>query len=244
VKISVVVPALNEERLIGKCLGSIKEQTDAGDYEIIVVDNGSTDTTARIAASSGVRVVKCRIRGVTVARQAGANASEGDIIVQADADTIYPPWWLSRIRKQLQAHPRAVAVAGTFIYTDPPWWARIEYFLRVTAGAVTNTVFKRPFIISGANFAFYKSAFDKIGGYNAKAYSADQLDISERLCRVGRIVYDGKSYGATSSRSVAKPVITVARDFVHHMQSFARHASGNGNAEEGKRSKKSIADTQ
>jgi glycosyltransferase involved in cell wall biosynthesis len=221
--LSVVVPAHNEQKYISKCLQSLKEQDYSGDYEIIVVDNGSQDNTRKIARSMGVRVIYCPQKGVAYARQAGVDASRGLIIVQADADTIYPVWWLRRIKKQFDTHPKAVAVAGTFIYSNPPWWAGFEYFLRVVFGFLSTIVFGRSLIISGANFAFYKKAIIEIGGYNQKAYSSDQLDISARLSKRGKIYYDGRSYGATSSRSVAKPTLVVIKEFMQNLHNFGKH---------------------
>ncbi len=96
--ISVVIPALNEESSLPDCLESLKNQDYKGEYEIIVADNGSTDNTAGIAKGFGAEVVFCRDKkSVFSARQAGANAARGDIIAQADADTVYPRDWLAKI---------------------------------------------------------------------------------------------------------------------------------------------------
>jgi glycosyltransferase involved in cell wall biosynthesis len=220
---SVVIPAYNEQKYINRCLQSLKEQDYSGKYEIIVVDNGSSDNTQKIARSMGVRVISCPKKGVSYARQAGAEAARGLIIIQADADTIYPQWWLRRIKRQFDTHPKAVAVAGTFIYRNPPWWAAFEYFLRRVFGFLSAVLFGRPLIISGANFAFYKKSLEEIGGYKQDAYSSDQLDISARLSKKGKIYYDGRSYGATSSRAVAKPTFVVASEFFQHLYIFGRH---------------------
>jgi glycosyltransferase involved in cell wall biosynthesis len=221
--ISIVVPAFNEEKLIGECLVSLKNQDYKGEYEIIVVDNASQDNTARVALKMGARVIYCLQKGVSHARQAGADAAAGDIIVQADADTIYPAWWLTRIQKQFDSHPKGVAVAGTFIYKRPPWWAHFEYFLRVFFNLVTALFLRRPYIISGANFSFYKKALIQIGGYDPSAYSSDQFNISTSLSHLGKIIYDRKSWGATSERSVTKPFNVIFMDLLRHLKRFAKH---------------------
>jgi peptidoglycan-N-acetylglucosamine deacetylase len=221
--ITVVVPALNEEQLIRESLESLKRQDFNRDYEIIVVDNGSKDNTAQVARSLGVKVIECARKGVSNARQAGAEAAVGEIIIQADADTIYPKWWLSRIQKNFDRHPKAVAVAGTFIYKNPPWWAVFEYFLRVFFNLLTASIFGRPYIISGANFAFRKIGLTQIGGYDQNSYSSDQFNISTRLSKVGRIIYDRRSWCATSDRSVDKPLGTIIKAFFGHLIFFAKH---------------------
>ncbi len=225
--ISVVIPAYNEEKYIHACLHSLKQQDYSGDYEIIVADNGSQDHTRKIALDMGAVVVTCWQKGVCLARQAGADSARGEIVVQADADTLYPNWWLTRIQRQFDNHPRAIAVAGSFIYSNPPWWAGFEYFLRVFFGYLSNLVFQRPLIVSGANFAFYKKSLVNIGGYHQEAYSADQLDISGRLRKEGKIFYDIRSYCATSNRSVAKPTLTVIKEFGQNLNKFYKYATGN-----------------
>jgi peptidoglycan/xylan/chitin deacetylase (PgdA/CDA1 family) len=223
IRFSVVIPAYNEELLIRESLESIKNQDFSGEYEVIVVDNGSKDNTAKIARDMGIKVVDCERKGVSNARQAGAEAASGEIIVQADADTIYPKWWLSRIDTQFNRHSKAQAVAGTFIYKTPPWWAWIEYFLRTFSNILSSVFFGRPFIISGANFAFKKNALLSIGGYDQNSYSSDQFNISTRLNKVGKVVYDRKSWCKTSNRSVAKPLGQIIRDFLGHLGHFTKH---------------------
>jgi glycosyltransferase involved in cell wall biosynthesis len=225
--ISVVIPAYNEEKLIRACLESLLKQDYTGEYEVVVVDNGCRDRTKKIALNMGAKVIDCPSKGVSNARQAGAVSAQGEIVVQADADTVYPNWWLSRIQRQFHSHPAAIAVAGTFIYSNPPWWAVFEYFLRVFFGFLSNVVFGRPLIISGANFAFYKKALMQIGGYHQEVYSADQLDISRRLRQVGKIFYDGRSYCATSSRSVAKPTLVIIGEFIQNLNMFSKNTKDN-----------------
>jgi peptidoglycan/xylan/chitin deacetylase (PgdA/CDA1 family) len=223
--ISVVVPAYNESELIQTTLESLFKQDYKGDFEVVVVDNNSTDNTAEIARRLGVRVVFCSQKGVAHARQAGAEAAQGSIIVQADADTMYPEGWLSRIQSQFDRHPNAVAVAGTFIYANPPWWAIFEYFLRSLFGLLSAFAIGRPIIISGANLAFRKDALTKIGGYNQTAYSSDQIDVSSRLSKQGRVFYDWKSYCLTSNRSVAKPLSSIIKAFIGHLVLFAKNTT-------------------
>jgi peptidoglycan-N-acetylglucosamine deacetylase len=225
--ISIVIPAYNEEKIINQCLESLQKQDFTGGFEIILVDNGSTDKTTQIARDRGVRVIACNRKGVSFARQAGAEAARGEIIVQADADTLYPPWWLSRIQKQFDKHRQAVAVVGTFIYQNPPWWAQCEYFLRVLGNILSSLIFGRLYVISGANLAFYKKSFIQIGGYRPGAYSSDQIDIAARLSRVGKVIYDRRSYCLTSARSVTKSCFVVGADFVRHLGGFASHIFSN-----------------
>lgn len=95
--ISLVIPAYNEESHLTACLQAALAQSLPFD-EIIVVDNNSTDTTAKIAASfPGVRVVSEKRQGIVFARNRGFNAARGDIIARIDADTTLPVDWAAQI---------------------------------------------------------------------------------------------------------------------------------------------------
>ncbi|MCX8125962.1 MAG: polysaccharide deacetylase family protein [Dehalococcoidia bacterium] len=143
------------------------------------------------------------------ARQAGAYAARGEIIVQADADTIYPPDWLSRIINNFHTHPRAVAVAGRYVYSDPPRWAFLEYALRILSNFISMLFARRLIFVSGSNFAFRRDAFLRVGGYKTDTFSPDQLGLANRLSKFGSIIYDYLLVVSTSSRRVQKPFFVV-----------------------------------
>jgi glycosyltransferase involved in cell wall biosynthesis len=209
-KVSIVIPAYNEEKFLSECLESLKNQDYKGEYEIIVVDNCSTDNTVKIAERNGVKVILCQKKGVIYARQAGADEASGDIIAQADADTVYPKDWLTRIIKHFSLHPEAVAVGGGFVYkkTSPPInssFAKLEHLYIVFINMLAITFLGRPFLVSGANFAFYREMFIKIKGYKEKSLFPDQYGISSWLATTGKIVYDRKLNVMTSPRRPQMP---------------------------------------
>ncbi len=230
IKISVVVPALNEEKFLPDCLGSLRNQDYKGEYEIIVADNGSTDDTTGIARKFGAKVVPCPERkGVFSARQVGADAAHGDIIAQADADTIYPRDWLRRIADQFGLHPEVVVVSGRFFYKNSPWWARVEYQGRHVVNKIT-AFFGCPLVSSGATLAFRRQAFLSVNGYQGLSYSPDQYGISSRLSKLGKVLYDRDLRVLTSSRAVQKPWFIVIMDLLGHtnrwvLYSFKRRMS-------------------
>jgi peptidoglycan/xylan/chitin deacetylase (PgdA/CDA1 family) len=205
-KISIVLPARNEEHYIAKTLASLKDQTYQGDYEILVVDNGSTDKTASIARDFGVKVIQAtKEKSVFYARQVGAEAATGDIIVQADGDTLYPRHWLEKIAARFAANPDAVALSGRFIYREKFTWAFVELPIRNWLNKISAALFGRPFLVCGATFAFRRQAFFEVGGYQNIAYSADQHGITTKFRKLGKILYDSRIYVLTSARSVRYP---------------------------------------
>jgi peptidoglycan-N-acetylglucosamine deacetylase len=211
--ISVVIPALNEEKYLPDCLKSLKNQDYTGPYEIIIADNGSTDNTVRVGQDHGARVVPCpEKKSVFYARQIGADAAQGDIIAQADADTIYPHNWLSRIAERFEKHPEVVAVTGRYIYTEPPWWSIVEYVIRTGVNWLTVPILGYPWVISGATFAFRRAVFVKLGGYHDITYAPDQWGIASRLRKAGKVAFDNKLYVITSPRSVKKPLLRIFKE--------------------------------
>jgi len=103
VLISVVVPAYNEEKNIGQCLTALKNQDyPSKNYEIIVVDNNSTDKTAQIANEMGVRVVPEEKQGYVFALRKGCSQAKGEIITITDADALVPKDWLKKIYQAFQ----------------------------------------------------------------------------------------------------------------------------------------------
>ena len=225
-KISVIIPARNEARLIADTLRSLKNQSYKGDYEILVVDNGSADNTAAVARSCGIRVISAgEQKSVFYARQVGADATDSDIIVQADADTLYPEHWLQRIADKMEAHPEAVAVSGRFLYREKFFWSFVELTVRDVLNKISAAFFGRPLLVSGATFAFRRRAFNKVGGYRNIPYSADQHGITTRFRKLGKVLYDSKIYVLTSARSVRQPMfvllMAVTANLAHLMLDFS-----------------------
>lgn len=200
-KVSVIVPALNEERCLPHLLNSLAAQDYAGWYEVVVVDNGSSDGTADVARQLGARVVPCSRKGVVFARQAGFDAAQGDIIAHADADNIVPTDWLSRIAHHFAEHPKDVAVCGVVAYLkEPLWHYPLSLFSRLL-NSIHYAVLHRPFSILAANFAFRREALAEAGGYNTDLPQfGDEQDLLDRMARVGHVALDTTLVVKTSSR--------------------------------------------
>ncbi|GIG28737.1 glycosyltransferase family 2 protein [Cellulomonas marina] len=109
-RISVVVPALDEEALLPACLASLAAQDRPAD-EVLVVDNGSRDATAALARAAGATVLVEPRRGIWPAAARGYDAASGDVIARCDADSTLPPGWLAAVEAAF-ADPACLAVTG------------------------------------------------------------------------------------------------------------------------------------
>ncbi len=115
-KISIAVIAWNEEKNILKCLNSLSYQKTNFGIEIIVIDNNSTDNTFKLAEQCGVKVIKESKQGYGFARQAGLTNAQGEILLSADADCIYPPHWANSLAGYLLSHPNYSSSYSRFSY--------------------------------------------------------------------------------------------------------------------------------
>lgn len=200
IALSVVVAAYNEEAYIGRAVDSLLAQDFALPYEIIVVDNNSSDDTAKVAKSHGAKVIFEPKQGVCYARQTGTEAAKGEIVVSTDADTQFEPNWLSRIYQAFEANPQAVVVAGPCRFVNAPRWIFVYGFLmRMTIKIYQKTGYL--WYAFAANLAFRKVAWQQIGGYNVKlTQGGDELDLINRMRTKGQVTALPDNYVYTSSR--------------------------------------------
>ena len=204
-RFSVIVPAYNEAAYLDRALGSLLHQDYDGEYEVIVVDNNSSDDTAVIAAQYDVQVVSEPQQGVCAARQRGVDCARGEIIISTDADTTQPRDWLRSIDARFAASDRVVAVAGPCRYKNPSWWAKafpiVLFGLVAAIHALTGFVF----YVSATNFAIRRNAFP---GYDLNlTQGGDELDLLRRLRRRGQVSWERHNVVTTSARRLQRGLL-------------------------------------
>jgi cellulose synthase/poly-beta-1,6-N-acetylglucosamine synthase-like glycosyltransferase len=180
--ISFVVPAYDEERLLGRTLAALHDAGSTLDepYEIVVADDASTDGTAAIARAHGARVVPVEHRQISATRNSGARAAAGALLVFVDADTVVT----GAIVRAAVAAMRAGAVGGGCAVRfdgGVPLYARAML-------AITIALY-RIFRLASGSFVFCtRAAFDAIGGFDETLYAAEEMAFSQALGRQGRFV--------------------------------------------------------
>jgi glycosyltransferase involved in cell wall biosynthesis len=199
VKISVIIPAFNEEKFLGNCLFSLKEQ-DFKDFEIIVVDNNSTDKTREIAKEFGAILVSEKKQGVAFARNKGAKIAKGEILVFTDADTILPKDWLSRIQKEFERDKELIAFGGSCEFYSGPISARISSKFLLKPFLILDKFFSGGFNLMGCNMAIKREAFLEVGGFNENLKLNEDVEISYRLREIGKVKFDLNFKVKTSGR--------------------------------------------
>ena len=206
--LSVVIPAYNEEKYLPLCLESIKKQDYAEEYEVIVVDNASTDNTARIGLDWGAKVVYESKRSPACARQKGAEAATGEIIAFIDADTQAPACWLSTIVSRFVREPETVVISGPYVYCDAGRIARIASygnFISIIMDQLFRKAFNKGGAIWGCNFAVRRSALLEVGGFDTSIkFYGEEYELSLRLKKVGKGGIIPRLFVLTSARRLKR----------------------------------------
>jgi glycosyltransferase involved in cell wall biosynthesis len=195
-KLSFVIPAHNEEAIIGKCLDAIIRETKGrSDTEIIVVDNASTDGTAKIASSyPGVNVVHEPQKGLVWARRAGYLASHGELIANIDSDNMLTPGWINTVMAEFERDPKLVTLSGPFTYYDLPRTAqlvtRFFYYITYITYILSRFIFHIGSVVQGGNFVVRRTALEKIGGFDTTiSFYGEDTDIARRMSKVGNVKF-------------------------------------------------------
>ncbi len=210
-KFSIVIPALNEAAGIGETVASLSRlRTPRSKYEIVVVDNGSTDRTAEVAFSAGADlVVTEHVKGTNIARQRGVTVSSGEIIAFLDADSQPPPDWLEHIEQNLSRNG-AVATTGPYDHGFRGLKRLLDrlytHVIIPMIPSILRLVFRRKagMLIEG-NFAVWRWALDRIGGLPPIKFYGDGAATAMLLTRrVGSIWYDPTLNVRSSTRRFEK----------------------------------------
>ncbi len=197
--ISVVIAAYNEEKDLPHCLTAITTQDfPKDDYEIIVVDNNSTDKTAEIAKSFGARVVQEIKQGNTFAVKKGMDSATYEIIANTDADTVVFPDWLATI-KEIFKDEKVMAATGTAYVKSGNRFLDFLYRKLYEVFIGFNFLVGKPHM-TGFNMMARKKVYDEIGGIDEKFTMSPDVDLGLRLAKKGKIVFSTKLKALTSFR--------------------------------------------
>jgi glycosyltransferase involved in cell wall biosynthesis len=197
--VSAVIPTRNRARLLGDCVASLRAQDYPRDrFEIIVVDDGSTDETPAVVrrfldqGSPSIRYLRQDHRGANAARNAGIATAKGDPICLVDDDVEAPPGWLRELVSGALRHPEAGAVGGPirvrFEGKAPRFCGREALAGEAELNLGTEERAVRE--VNGTNMAIRRWALQAVGGFDpALPLYGDELEWERRLLRAGHFIF-------------------------------------------------------
>ncbi len=191
VRYSVVVPAYQAEDIVGPCVAALVAQSVPRDsYEVLVVDDGSTDQTAAVASAAGAdAVLHVPHGGPAAARNAGVAAARGEIVLMTDADCVPSKGWIAAMVAPF-ADPQVMGTKGSYRTKQRPWVARLvqlEYEIRYERMARLPSI---DFIDTYAA-AYRRHVLVEEQGFNTiyPMASVEDVDLSFRVARRGRLIF-------------------------------------------------------
>jgi len=209
--LSFVIPAHNEEAVIGQTLRALLASADTvGEpSEVIVVDDASTDRTAEIARSLGAAVVPVNLRKISAVRNAGARAARGEAFIFVDADTLVPAKALASAVEAI----RQGAVGGgarVQMEDDVPSWAP-------TLMTLASWSLCRLRLAAGCFLFARRDAFDAVGGFDEEYYASEEIHLSRALKARGEfvivseaVITSGRKVRLFSARQLLRQMVMLA----------------------------------
>lgn len=198
-KVSVVIPAYNEEKYIGTTLFHLVKQKP---YEIIIADSHSDDNTSKISREYGAKVVQSKKPGPAAARNLGGRAAKGSIVLFLDADSIVFPNLLDTIRYDF-ANKRKMMGWTCSIYGFSPSWKEQVIYNMSNNLVEFLTKHVQPHA-PGIVIAVRKRIFDKTKGFDEKLRVMEDHDFAMRVGKHGKFMFSKDTCVFTSTRRMDK----------------------------------------
>lgn len=188
--VSVIIPCRNEEKSLPALLDCISRQDyDPSKFEVIVVNDNSSDNTATVALAyrgiNNIRVISNSGKGKKRAIREGVGIAEGELIITCDADCIFSAGWISTIASFYEKKKTGLIIAPVKISRSnfAPWFQKLEFLSLqgITAGAAINN---NPVMCNGANLAFRKECYNKYSSHLIdKLVSGDDMFLLQNIKR-------------------------------------------------------------
>jgi len=194
--VSIIVPAYNAEKTIKRLIDSFLKQNYTKDYEVIIVDDGSSDSTVKIVSQyKNIRLIRQNNSGPAAARNRGAFEANGEIILFTDSDCEVSSGWIEQMIAPLKESPEVIGVKGVYQTRQKEFIAR---FVQLEYEDKYDKMKKDSYIdfIDTYSAGFKKEAFLNIGGYDSTfpVACAEDVDLSYRLAKKGyKMVFNPKA---------------------------------------------------
>lgn len=223
-KVSVVLPLYNDGPTIGAVLDALALQASAPDFEVIVVDDGSTDDGPERAVQGGARLIRQRNAGPAAARNRGAHEAGGQVILFLDSDCVPPPNWVAAMADAIDGE-RFQGVMGTLAAANDGVVPRlvqieVEDRYRGMAAAPDGVDF-----IAAPSCGFLREVFLRLGGFDERLRQAEDVEMAYRFTEAGHRIgfVDSAPVAHAHQTTWSEFTCTKYRRAVGRLRVFALH---------------------
>ena len=181
-KISFIIPCYNEEKNIGHVLNSIKpmERLFGSQFEVIVIDNGSSDNGPTIAQHLGAKVYRSHAQTVAGVRNDGVHKSSGELLIFIDADVLLTSNWFNNIERVVDyIFTNTLTITGSHCEVPDSLGGTLKPWYELVGKDTRNTH------LGSGHMLMHKSLFTKIGGFDKSLKSGEDFDLCERAKKIG-----------------------------------------------------------
>lgn len=217
--VSIIIPAYNEEKYLGLTLKRLNEQLHPNfDFEVLVANAQSSDKTIEIAEKYGAKILSVPKINPATARQLAIEKAQGEIVCCIDADTLVPKNHLANIVEEFEKDQETVGLTGIIEGSGENKLVNFVYKWGNTLFSKLNFLLGKTGF-QGQSFAFRKSAFQKIGGFNTQLHTGEDFDLGCRMSKIGKIKLIPKTFGISSTRRLKEgPLKTISRGFISYLR--------------------------
>jgi glycosyltransferase involved in cell wall biosynthesis len=187
-KVSIIIPALDEEECLPVCLQSIASLSyPSENVEVIVADNGSSDKTREISKSYGAKVICNDTVNVSGLRNLGAESAKHDVLAFIDADCIVSMDWLRSAVKYSEDLSVTAWGSPPTVPADATWVQRTWYLVRKKEHPIVEVQW-----LESMNLFIRKELFNRVGGFDERLVTCEDVDLCYRIGEHGKIISDEK----------------------------------------------------
>lgn len=205
IKFSIVVPFFNEAKVISKFLDSVSKLPNQDIFELILVDNNSTDNTPKIVRGYQGKIKNLTLitetkQGIGAARKAGGKMVRGEIMITGDADIQLPKNYLEKIGDVMDENANIAGLVGTYRFHDKSRFFNFFYRGAMIFFDYVNRIIIHTFAFRGLVSAVRRDAYFKAGEFNPNISALEDLELALRVKDIGKIKYVPKIFVYSSYR--------------------------------------------
>jgi biofilm PGA synthesis N-glycosyltransferase PgaC len=223
-KVSIVIPVRNGEATLAMCLESLLSQQTTHDFNVVVVDNASSDDTWKVARSWSDRLDLVTVQeqriGRGSARRKGFQQVTTDVVLSTDADTLVPPDWIETLVNALMQRSAVAAVTTSCYIGDGSRMANLSMRIGMPIALRLYRILRGHYLLTGSTFAIRRCSYELAGGFDPEVDFLEDVELASRVAKVGTIRYISRPRVLTMNNVFRSGFI---KGFLHYLIPYLKH---------------------